>query len=162
MITGKLSKLCTQISYLEDKRILKAFKLIESLNFPNLPDNIFEVEGKNFFYILSSYQTVPITKEKPAEAHRKYLDLQYIIYGKEQVGYSDYSNIKKVSMKYDPEKDVELFDSVENECFITLNQNNYAIFFPEDIHRPGICVNNPDNVRKVIFKFLIESIKLKK
>jgi len=58
-------------------------------------------------------------------------------------------------MKYDPEKDVELFESVENECFITLNQNNYVIFSPEDIHRAGICVNNPDNVRKIIFKILL-------
>ncbi|MCL6086817.1 MAG: YhcH/YjgK/YiaL family protein [Actinobacteria bacterium] len=160
MITGKFSKMCTQLNYLEDKRILKAFNLIESLNFPSLPDNIFEIEGKNFYYILSSYQTTTNIKEKPAEAHRKYLDLQYIIYGKEKIGFADYSNIKKAYSEYNPEKDIEFFDSIDNECFITLSQNHYAIFFPEDIHRPGISINNPINVRKVVFKFLIGINKL--
>jgi len=155
LITGKLSKVHGQLDYLNDKRILKAVSLIESLNFPSLPDNIFEIEGKNFYYIISSYQTTADIKGKPAEAHRKYLDLQYIIYGKEKIGFADYSNIKKVHSEYSSENDVEFFDSLDNECFITLNQNHYAIFFPEDIHRPGISINSPGNVRKVIFKFLI-------
>lgn len=130
MIIGKLSKMYGQLDYLKDKRILKAVSLIESLNFPGLPDNVFEIKDKNFYYILSSYQTAADVKEKPAEAHRKYLDLQYIIYGKEKIGFADYSNIKKIHSEYSPEKDMELFDSIDNECFIPLNQNHYAIFFP--------------------------------
>ncbi|MCL5069800.1 MAG: YhcH/YjgK/YiaL family protein [Actinobacteria bacterium] len=156
MITGKLTKIYGQLDYLKDKRILKAVSLIESLNFSGLPDNVFEIEGKNFYYILSSYQTTSDIKGKPAEAHRKYLDLQYMIYGKEKIGFADYSNIKKIHSEYDPEKDNELIDSVDNEYFFTLNQNHYAIFFPEDIHRPGISIDNPVNIRKVIFKFSID------
>lgn len=57
MITGKIPKIYGQLDYLKDKRILKAVSLIESLNFPYFPDNVFEIEGKNFYYILSSYQT---------------------------------------------------------------------------------------------------------
>ena len=157
MIIGKLTKMHSQLDYFNDKRILKAVHLIDSLNFTDLQDNVFEIEGKSFYYILSSYQTVADFKEKPAEAHRKYLDLQYIIYGKEKFGFADYSNIKKSHLEYNPEKDIEFFDNIDNECFITLAQNHYAIFFPDDIHRPGICIDNPSNIRKVIFKLLINS-----
>jgi len=155
LITGKLPKLKSQLDYIKDRRILKAVNLIDGLNFPALPDNVFEIEGKNFYYILSSYQTVADFKEKPAESHRKYLDLQYIIYGKEKFGFADYSNIKKIHSEYNSETDIEFFDNIENECFVTLNQNHYVIFFPEDIHRSGICIDNPSNVRKIIFKILI-------
>ena len=155
MITGKLPKTNGQLEYLKDKRILKAASLIGSLNFQDMADNVYEIEGKNFYYILVSYQTGDI-KEKTPEAHRKYIDLQYVINGKEKIGYTDYSNIKKVRSEYDSEKDVEFFDSIDNECFVTLYQNNYAIFFPEDVHRPGVCVNNADNVRKAVFKIMID------
>jgi YhcH/YjgK/YiaL family protein len=160
MITGKLTDCSIQLNYLEDKRITRILKLIESLSFNRLPDNLFEVEGRNLYYILSSYETTSDLKLKLPEAHKKYIDFQYIIYGKEQIGLSDYSNIKKISAEYDNEKDIELFEKVENESFFTLNQNYYAIFFPEDIHRPGICINRPENVRKVIFKLLIDKSKI--
>jgi YhcH/YjgK/YiaL family protein len=155
MILGKLPKIYGQLNYINDNRILKAVNLIESLNFSALPDSIFEIEGKHFYYTVSSYQTAADLKEKPAEAHRKYLDLQYVIYGKEIFGFADYSNIKKNRSDYNPEKDIELFDSIDNESFFTLMQNHYAIFFPEDVHRPGLSKNNPSNIRKIVFKILI-------
>ena len=155
MITGKLSQISNQLNYLNNKRVLKAANLIGSLNFQNLQDNVYEIEGKDFYYILASYQTVDI-KKRPAEAHRKYIDFQYVISGKEEIGFTDYSNIKKIRSEYINEKDAEFFDSVVNECFVTLYQNNYAIFFPEDVHRPGVYLNNANNVRKAVFKILID------
>jgi len=155
MIFGKLPKICGQLNYINDKRILKAVSLIESLNFSALPDSVFEIEGNHFYSTVSSYQTAADFKERPAEAHRKYLDLQYVIYGKEIIGFADYSNIKKIRSEYNPERDIELFDSIDNECFFELMQNNYAIFFPEDVHRPGLNKNNPSNIRKIVFKILI-------
>lgn len=156
MIKGKLSGDCMQLKYLKDKRIIQVIKLIESLPFNSLPDNIFEINKKDFYYILTSYETTGDLSQKPAEAHKLYIDFQYIIYGKEQAGVSDYSNIKKIATGYNPETDVEFIEKVENETFFQLNQNDYAIFFPEDIHRTGICINRPGNVRKVIFKLLID------
>jgi len=156
MITGKLSGDCMQLKYLKDKRIIQVLKLIESLPFNSLPDNVFEVSGKDLYYIITSYETTGDLSKKPAEAHKRYIDFQYIIYGKEQAGISDYSNIKKIATEYDSEKDIEFIEKVENETFFLLGQNDYAIFFPQDIHRTGISVVRPANVRKVIFKLLID------
>jgi YhcH/YjgK/YiaL family protein len=156
MITGKLAEGSIQLNYLKDKRIIQVLKLIESLPFTSLPDNIFEVNGKDLYYIITSYETTGDLSQKPAEAHKKYIDFQYIIYGSEQAGISDYSNIKKITAGYDSEKDIELIEKIENETFLQLNQNDYAIFFPEDVHRTGISINRPRNVRKIIFKLLID------
>jgi len=157
LITGKLSDSNLQIKYIENKNIIKALKYIENTNFSSFSDNIYELEGKNLFFILSSYKTVTSISEKQAEVHRKYLDLQYLLYGKECIGYANYSNIKKNSSEYDSDKDIELFESVENESFLTLTLGYYAIFFPEDIHRPGLCKDTPANIRKVVFKILISN-----
>jgi YhcH/YjgK/YiaL family protein len=155
MILGKLTRIYGQLNYLNDIRILKAVQLIDSMNFSTLQDDIYEIEGKNFYYILSSYKTVLNYREKPAESHRKHLDLQYVIYGKEKIGFADYSNIKKVYSEYNSDRDVEFFDTIDNECLIPILQNQYVIFFPGDVHRPGICIDNPSNIRKVVFKILI-------
>ena len=53
------------------------------------------------------------------------------------------------------DKDIELFKKVENESFFILKKDMYIIFFPEDIHRPGLSSTEMRGVRKVIFKILI-------
>lgn len=51
MITEKLTKDCTQWSYLKDKRIVKILKLIESLHFTTLSDNIGMLSTYSGIYI---------------------------------------------------------------------------------------------------------------
>ncbi|HAJ95879.1 MAG TPA: hypothetical protein DCP02_06570 [Actinobacteria bacterium] len=48
--------------------------------------------------MIATYNTSANIEEKPAEVHRKYIDLQYILYGEEKIGYADYRN-PKISLK---------------------------------------------------------------
>lgn len=126
--------------------------LIESTDFTKKDDGIYEPDAKHFYYIISTYNTSTSIEEKPAEAHRKYIDLQYILYGEEKVGYADHRNPKKSLKEYDGKNDVELFTKIENESYFILKNNMYAVFFPEDIHRPGLTNKETRSIRKVIFK----------
>ncbi len=56
------------------------------------------------------------------------------------------------SKEYDAGNDVELFSRIEDESFFVLKKGMYAVFFPEDIHRPGLSNKETRGVRKVIFK----------
>ena len=108
--------------------------------------------GNNLFYILSTYNTSSNISEKPAEAHRKNIDLQYIIYGEEKIGYADIKNPGMSQKLYDEKSDAELFSRIEGEGFIILKKGMYAVLFPQDVHRPGISINETRGVRKAIFK----------
>jgi len=135
-----------------DEKFKNIIKLSNKIDFKVLEDNTYNINGKNLFYTITSYKTCTNIAEKYAEHHKKYIDIQFLLYGEERFGYSDISSIKKVFKEYDEEKDIELYQTIENEEFFLLRQNMFAIFFPEDIHRPGLSHGSPRYIRKVIFK----------
>jgi len=126
--------------------------LIENTDFTKKDDGVYKTDSEDFYYIISTYNTSDNMEEKPAEAHRKYIDLQYILYGEEKIGYADHRNPGISLKEYDGKNDVELFSRIENESFFILKKDMYAVFFPEDVHRPGLANKEARSVRKVIFK----------
>ena len=79
----------------------RIIKLIENTDFTKKDDGVYKTDTEDFYYILSTYNTSASIEEKPAEAHRKYIDLQYILYGEEKIGYADYRNPKMSLKEYD-------------------------------------------------------------
>ena len=50
-----------------------------------------------------------------------------------------------------------LYDDVKNEFFIHATEGCYAVFFPNDAHRPGVCVDGkPLDYRKVVVKVSVD------
>jgi len=155
MIIGSINDSEGQTNYIKINHLKEVLKIIKTTDFSRLDDGVFEVFNKNLYYFISTYRTVKSVEEKSAEAHRKYIDLQYIIYGEEKIGYANYSNNKVLGQEYSKEKDIELFKKVKNESFFKLKKDMYVIFFPEDIHRTGLSNMEIRGVRKVVFKILI-------
>lgn len=155
MIIGNRQNTDSLIFRYVDERLKKILDFAEKNDFKVLEDNTYEISGKNLFYILTSYKTADSISEKYAELHRKYIDIQILLYGEEKFGYSDISSVKKVYKEYDEEKDIELFSTVENEDFFLLKPSMFAVFFPEDVHRPGLSAGVSRSVRKVIFKLAV-------
>ena len=155
MIIGNRQNTDSLIFRYFDERLKKILDFAEKNDFKVLEDNTYEISGKNLFYILTSYKTADSISEKYAELHRKYIDIQILLYGEEKFGYSDISSVKKVYKEYDEEKDIELFSTVENEDFFLLKPSMFAVFFPEDVHRPGLSAGVSRSVRKVIFKLAV-------
>ena len=155
MIIGNRQNTDSLIFRYFDERLKKILDFAEKNDFKVLEDNIYEISGKNLFYILASYKTADSISEKYAELHRKYIDIQILLYGEEKFGYSDISSVKKVYKEYDEDKDIELYSVVENEDFFLLKPSMFAVFFPEDVHRPGLSAAVSRSVRKVIFKLAV-------
>jgi biofilm protein TabA len=151
MITGFIDEIRSNkwLSGIED--ITRIAGIIDNTDFSKMEDGTYDMD-KGLFYILSTYNTVSGLSDKPAEAHRKNIDLQYLVYGEEKAGYADIRNPKKSQQIYDEKNDIELFSRIDNESFITLKKGMYAVFFPQDVHRPGISIDGTRGVRKAIFK----------
>lgn len=133
-------------------KIQKAFEYLLNTDFTNLDAGKYEIDGENIFAIIQNYDTKPITAGK-WEAHKKYIDIQYLVSGKEKMGYSH--SIKMiVTEEYNSEKDVMFLKG--NGNFLIAEEGYFALFFPSDVHMPGIAVNLSTPVRKVVVKVKVE------
>ncbi|HAJ78952.1 MAG TPA: hypothetical protein DCO75_04205 [Fibrobacteres bacterium] len=87
--------------------------------------------------------------EKMIECHRKYIDIQIVLCGKELIGVCNRSNCAVVK-EYDPQKDVEFLSGSLD--MLHLNRNNFIVLFPQDAHKPGIAITESAPVKKIVFK----------
>jgi biofilm protein TabA len=83
------------------------------------------------------------------EAHRKYIDLQYVIKGKERI---DVVNIDKATSTkpYNESSDGAVY-TAEGTSYIA-EPGTFFLFFPQDVHRPNIKVAGYDVVKKIVIK----------
>lgn len=109
----------------------------------------YKLRGDDVFFNLQEYETKPVQK---LEAHKKYIDIQVVISGCEDMGYTDISNTE-VSEDYNEEKDV-MFLKGEVKTLRAENKN-FLIFYPNDAHMPALAVNEPQTVKKAIFKIKV-------
>ena len=130
-------------------RIAKAFEWLQSTELDNLHAGKYVIEDDNVFAIVQEYKTLDAANEQ-MEAHKKYIDVQYIINGEEMVGLSLLNN-QTISKEYDDETDYFLVSDPPS-FFATLNEENFMIFFPTDLHMPCIKINEPALVKKVVVK----------
>ena len=94
-----------------------------------------------------NYMTKDIT-ECTFEAHKKYIDIHYVAYGTECIGYSDVKKLKEIS--YNEEKDAAQLEGTGD--VLTLEKGDFMITFTQDAHMPCICKENPVNLGKMIAK----------
>ena len=128
-------------------RILKALNYLINTDFKKKKPGKYIIEGDNIFAIVSEYEPKDI-KDCKLEAHRKYIDVQYIASGDEKMGYIPLNDQVPVQ-DYDDEKDCVFFK--EDTSLISFYEGMFAIFFPEDLHQP--CVKNgSEKVKKVVVK----------
>ncbi len=85
------------------------------------------------------------------ECHNQNIDIQLCISGKEQIGWKPRQSCSSAKGEYNAEKDV-LFYNDAPDMFFELTDNQFAIFFPEDVHAPMI---GDDVIKKLIVKVKI-------
>ena len=86
--------------------------------------------------------------EARLEAHRKYIDIQYVIAGVEEMGWNARIRCQQPHGQYDAEKDIEFFADTPNS-YVTVHPGEFVIFFPDDAHAPLI---GRGEVHKVVIK----------
>ncbi len=134
-----------------NERIKKALKFISENDFEKIEDGKVEIDGENVFAIVQSYETKAIEKGR-WEAHRKYIDVQFVADGYEKIGYTHLGNTEE-DEEYNDENDIIWLIGKGN--FVEARKGSFAIFYPEDAHMPAIAVDNPARVKKVVVKVLV-------
>jgi len=90
------------------------------------------------------------------EAHRKMIDLQFMVRGRELMGYADIARLKMG--EYHDADDYCLGEG-DGE-WLRLDDQYFMILFPQDGHMPSIAVTGPEKVRKVVVKIPVETLPI--
>jgi biofilm protein TabA len=144
------------VSYFKNKeRWDKAFTFLKSTDLSGLEVKRHDIDGDNIYATVSNY----ITKDGENalfEAHQKYIDIQYVISGVEKMSVAPVSFKKDIITPYDATKDVE-FMTVKQITDYRATPDRFFIFFPSDIHRPGVKIAENSKVRKIVVKVKIDT-----
>ena len=126
-----------------------AYKFLSKHDFNRMELRNYPLCDDGTYASITEYQT---KDSSHFEAHRKYIDIQFLVKGKEYVYITPTENSgKKIIKDYNPENDAELFD--QDTCTRhMLYPGNFMVLFPNDAHKPSIKVNNNEKVRKVVVK----------
>jgi YhcH/YjgK/YiaL family protein len=134
-----------------NERFKKAFTYLKETDFLAIESGKYEIEGDNIFAIVNEF----VTKNKnecEAEAHKKHIDIQYLVSGTELFGYAPLTNQQPI-IGYDETKDVAIYK--EEMSYIKLEAGMFMIFYPGDLHQPEMRVLEPVTVKKVVVKIKI-------
>jgi YhcH/YjgK/YiaL family protein len=143
------------VSYFKNKeRWDKAFVFLKNSDLSKLELKRYDIDGDNLFATVSEY----VSKNEETvrfEAHKKYIDIQYVISGKEVMNIAPLTTVKEVLTPYDETKDIE-FMTVSQVVNFNATPGKFFIFFPGDAHRPGLKDGENSQVRKVVVKVKVD------
>ena len=113
-----------------------------------------EIDGRDIFAMFQEYETGPATG-KEYEAHRQYIDIQYVVMGEETIRVANIAALQS-SKAYDAGSDAEMFGLLKG-TELHLRAGDFAILFPQDAHLPRLPENAPTRVRKIVVKVRLET-----
>ncbi len=130
----------------------KAFDFIKRVEEENLPAGRYEIDGDIVYGVVSEYDT---KTEIVYEAHKKYIDVQYVVSGHENICWKNLKDCKATT-EYNPEKDCGLYEATQ-PVVLNMPKGSFAVLFPEDAHAPGIAHNGEvSEVKKIVVKIKID------
>ena len=137
--------------YAIHSKFKRAFDYIHEINIATIPAGKYEIDGENMYAMVQEYNTKP--KEQGFwEAHRRYIDLQYVVRGAEGIGYANINHLQQG--EYDASKDfLPLYGEGD---LITLRSGSFVMLLPEDAHMPGMAIGPSAPVRKIVVKIAVD------
>ena len=123
-----------------------AIGFLRSQPLSDLPLGRIEIAGA--MYATVSQSPTRQRSEARLEAHRRYIDIQYVISCVEEMGWKARSRCERPHGQYDIERDFELFGDTP-DSYVTVLPGQFVIFFADDAHAPLIGTGH---VHKVVIK----------
>ncbi len=133
------------------KRFKSAFDYISQIDIHAIPVGRHEIDSANMYALVQEYNT-KLKEQGKWEAHRRYIDLQYVVQGAEGIGYANIHHLQQG--EYDVSKDCLPLHGEGG--LITLKSGSFILLMPEDAHMPCMALGEPAPVRKIVLKIAVE------
>jgi len=112
-----------------------------------LPAGRYELSG-GAYVLVQEYETQP-AQGISFEAHRRYIDIQYVAQGHETIYYANLERLE--AGEYQLERDFLPLEGKGSPLY--LQAGDFAIFYPQDAHLPSrVTPEGSSLVKKVVVK----------
>jgi beta-galactosidase beta subunit len=152
----------------------KAFEILKDKTLAKKEDGKYPVDGEKIYNTIQRYTTKPVFSRRRngdamlsphscggghceavgrsnLEAHRKYIDIQFLLSGVELLGYAPLKGLP-FAEEYNHQKDIAFFHTPDEITKVKLEPGLFGILFPDDAHLPACQLVGPTEVRKVVIK----------
>lgn len=127
----------------------QAIEFLMTLDEAELKDGRNEIAGDDVYANVMSYETKEL-EDGIKEAHKRYIDIHYMLRGQEQVLVSDLRELD-VTKAYSKEDDCALYKGeIKTAC--VLKDDYFVLCFPNDVHSPAIKIDQCESVKKMVIK----------
>jgi YhcH/YjgK/YiaL family protein len=136
----------------------RAMDYVGTLKAGEFTEKTVELDGRLVYAMHQSYVT-DSGEARQYEAHRRYIDVQFILEGEEIILAADLTDMASKSA-YDEGKDIQWFmpeagTGYGDACSIHLKAGQFAVFFPQDAHMPKLAGSSPGPVKKIVVKVAV-------
>lgn len=128
----------------------RAFDYLRNTDLNALAPGRYPIEGERLFAIVETAAGRSRDQAK-LECHRKYIDIQLVLEGTDEMGWKPLSDCQKPLADYSAERDIQFFRDAP-ASWIATPPGAFCIFFPEDAHAPLV---SSGHIRKVIIKIAL-------
>ena len=132
------------------KGFAKAIDFLSRPDLQELPAAKYEIDGDRVYAMVSRE---PGRRKEDAllETHEKYIDIQLVLAGTDEMGWKPKSLCKQPAGAYDHATDMQFFAD-EPDAWLATQSGAFVIFFPEDAHMPLI---SSGQLHKVVVKVAV-------
>lgn len=124
-----------------------AFDYLRFTDFSQIENGRYPLQGEQLIAIVEGAQGRS-RENAPLERHRRYIDIQFVLSGKDEMGWRPVSECQQATCNHSEERDIQFFRDVP-ASWISTPPGAFCIFFPEDAHAPLV---SEGAIRKVILK----------
>lgn len=114
----------------------------------------YEIPNEGIKFNVLNYETKS-ENESFWESHLKYIDVQIMLKGSEYIAFNNIHNMEEETRNIENDfikhKGKEMYK-------VLITDGDVLVFFPEDVHMPGLSVEKSENIVKVVFKIDVNTL----
>lgn len=124
----------------------QGIEFLRSRDLESLPSGRIDLDGDRLFALINRDPGKGRSGAR-LEAHRKYIDIQYLVSGREEIGWRPTAQCRDLTDPYSESRDI-MFFADQPLTWIELPVGKFMIFYPEDAHAPLAATG--ENLKVVI------------
>ena len=128
----------------------RAFEFLRSTDLLALAPGMHTIQGEQLFAIVEDCAGRTRAEAK-LECHRRYIDIQLVLEGVDEMGWKPLAECADPATDYDDARDIRFFNDAP-ASWIATPPGSFCLFFPDDAHAPLVGAGM---IRKVVVKIAV-------
>jgi biofilm protein TabA len=128
----------------------RAFEYMCNTDLHELAPGCYPIVSDDLFVIVE-HEAGRTRAEAQLECHRRYIDIQLVLEGVDEMGWKPLSECHEPVDDYSAERDIQFFRDAA-DTWIATPPGAFCVFFPEDAHAPLVSTGS---IRKAVFKIAV-------